>query len=67
MWANSGTPDDALVTRPAQVTVKDLAFQEPVWVDLITGRVYELPADRMVLTMVRPSTLGSIRSTTTTS
>lgn len=48
LWDNSGTPDDAFVTRPAQVTVKDLAFQEPVWVDLITGRVYELPADRMV-------------------
>ncbi|HRR34685.1 MAG TPA: beta-galactosidase [Kiritimatiellia bacterium] len=48
LWDNSGRPDDAFVTRPAQVTVKDLTFKEPVWVDLITGRVYELPADRMV-------------------
>lgn len=48
LWDNSGTPDDAFVTRPAQVTVKDLAFQEPVWVDLVTGRVYAWPADRMV-------------------
>lgn len=48
LWDNSGTPDDAFVTRPVQVTVKDLAFQEPVWVDLITGRVYAWPAERMV-------------------
>lgn len=43
LWDNSGTPDDAFVTRPVQVEAKDLAFQEPVWVDLVSGRIYELP------------------------
>ena len=48
MWDDSGTPDDAFVTRPAQVTVKDLVFQEPVRADLVTDRVYAWPADRLV-------------------
>ena len=47
LWDNSGTPDDAFVTRPAQVTLKNLALAEPVWVDLVSGRVYEIPADKI--------------------
>lgn len=47
LWDNSGTPDDAFVTRPAQVEVKGLAIKEPVWVDLVSGRIYEIPADRI--------------------
>ena len=48
LWDNSGTPDDSFVTRPAQVAIKDLAFTDPVWVDLVSGRVYEIPADRIL-------------------
>jgi hypothetical protein len=48
LWDNSAIPDDAFVTRPAQVVVKGMAIQEPVWVDLISGRVYELPSDRVI-------------------
>jgi hypothetical protein len=47
LWDNSGTPDDTFVTRPAQVAVKDLAIAEPVWVDLVSGRVCEIPADKI--------------------
>ena len=47
LWDNSGTPDDSFVTRPAQVEVKGLAIQQPVWVDLVSGRIYEIPADRI--------------------
>ena len=47
MWDNSGTPDDIFVTRPAQVEAKGLSFKDPVWVDLVSGRIYEIPADRM--------------------
>jgi len=47
VWDNSGTPDDAFVTRSAQFVVKDLAFTDPVWVDLVSGRVYEIPPDRI--------------------
>lgn len=48
LWDNSGTPNDSFETRPAQVTVKGLAFKEPVWVDLVSGGVYEIPADRIL-------------------
>ena len=47
LWDNSGTPDDAFVTRPAQVEVKGLAIREPVWVDMVSGRIYEIPATRI--------------------
>ena len=50
LWCNSGTPDDSFATRPAQVVVKNLAIKEPVWVDLVSGRIYEIPADRIVKT-----------------
>jgi len=43
-WDGSGTPDDAFVTRPAQVVTRGLSIQAPVWVDLVSGRIYELPA-----------------------
>ena len=46
-WDDSGTPDDAFVTRPAQVSIKGLPIQQPVWVDLVSGRIYEIPADRI--------------------
>lgn len=48
LWDNSGVPDDAFVTRPSQVVVKGLAIKEPVWVDLVSGRVYDIPADRIL-------------------
>jgi hypothetical protein len=47
MWDNSGTPDDLFVTRPAQVEVKEISFKEPVWVDLVSGRIYEIPSERI--------------------
>ncbi|MDX9868816.1 MAG: beta-galactosidase [Kiritimatiellia bacterium] len=46
LWDRSATPDDAFVTRPVQVTVKGLTFREPVWVDLVSGRIYAWPKDR---------------------
>jgi hypothetical protein len=47
IWDNSGTPDDIFVTRPAQVESKGFTINEPVWVDLVSGRIYEIPADRL--------------------
>ena len=47
LWDNSGTPDDAFVTHPAQVVVKGIVIKEPVWVDLVSGRIYEIPVDRI--------------------
>lgn len=48
LWDSSGTPDDAFITHPAQVTVKGLPIREPVWVDLVSGRIYSIPAERIV-------------------
>ena len=47
LWDNTSTPGDSLATRPAQVEVKGMAFNEPVWVDLVSGLIYEIPADRV--------------------
>ena len=47
LWDNSEKPGDSFVTHPAKVEVKDLAIREPVWVDLVSGRIYEIPADRI--------------------
>ena len=47
LWDDSGTPGDAFVTRPAQVMVRGLAFRTPVWVDVVSGGVYEIPPERV--------------------
>jgi hypothetical protein len=48
LWDDSATPGDGFATQPAQVTVKGLPFAEPVWVDLGSGGIYEIPAERIV-------------------
>jgi hypothetical protein len=48
LWDGAGIPDDAWRTRPVQVVLRGLPIEEPVWVDLVSGRVYEIPADRIV-------------------
>lgn len=48
VWDKSGIPGDAFVTRPSQVVIKGVAIQEPVWVDLVSGGVYGIPADRVL-------------------
>ena len=48
LWDNSATPDDSFVTRPAQVVVKGFAIEEPVWVDLVSGRICEIPRERII-------------------
>lgn len=47
LWDNSGIPNDSFVTRSARVEVKSASFKEPVWVDLVSGRIYEMPAERI--------------------
>jgi len=49
LWDNSGTPDDSSATHPAQIVVKGLSIKEPVWVDLVSGRIYEIPADCILI------------------
>jgi len=49
LWDKSDTPTDSFVTRPACIELEGLAIREPVWVDLVSGRIYEIPADRVMV------------------
>ena len=40
-WAR---PSDSFETSPGVFTVRGAPLAEPVWVDLLTGRIYEIPA-----------------------
>ncbi len=46
-WDSSAIPSDSFITRPAHVITSQLDIAEPVWVDLISGRVYEIPATKL--------------------
>ncbi len=46
LWDNSAIPGEAWTTAVCQVVLRGPALREPVWVDLVSGRVYEIPADR---------------------
>jgi hypothetical protein len=43
-WNGATYPRDANGTLPATIRVEGGKLADPVWVDLITGRVYEIPA-----------------------
>jgi hypothetical protein len=47
-WDCSGHPENENPTTPAQFTLTGVTFDEPVWVDTVTGAIYELPQDRCV-------------------
>lgn len=42
-------PGDSFETRPAVFKYTGKPLKEPVWVDLLTGRVYEYPANRQLV------------------
>ena len=43
VWFDSKTPTNLFKTAPIDITVERGNFDQPVWVDLLTGHVYELP------------------------
>ena len=43
-----GIPSDDFTTRPGVIEWSGAAFKEPVWVDLFTGAVYEVPARHQI-------------------
>jgi hypothetical protein len=43
LWVKSGVPSDDNTTVKATVTVRKARFQDPVWVDIITGGIHEIP------------------------
>ena len=45
----SGRPGDSLTTREVVFEWGGDPFKEPVWVDLVTGWVYEIPAENQIV------------------
>ncbi|RYC70990.1 GH39 family glycosyl hydrolase [Spirosoma sordidisoli] len=45
LWSKEARPAEAYVPKPTTVTVKG-QFRSPVFVDLITGKIYEIPANQ---------------------
>ena len=43
LWFSDQQPDNALTTQPLDVTLRGVTFEEPVYVDLLSGQVYEIP------------------------
>ena len=46
-WDRSDIPGDAFNTENAEILFKDFPFEESVLADMITGKVYEIPEDRI--------------------
>jgi hypothetical protein len=44
LWHNDRVPSDDLVWERRDLTLKGVAFQDPVYVEMITGKVYALEA-----------------------
>ena len=42
-------PGDSFATRPIVIDWRGVAFDDPVWVDLLTGRVYAFPKEDMLV------------------
>ena len=42
-------PSDSFATRPIVIDWRGAAFENPVWVDLLTGRVYAFPKEDMLV------------------
>ena len=47
VWCNGVVPSNSVETVAATITVKACTIKEPVWVDLVSGRIYEFPAARV--------------------
>ena len=47
-WDCSDHPENDNSTTPARIALTGVVFKGPVWVDMVTGAIYELPEDRVV-------------------
>ncbi|WP_375444743.1 hypothetical protein [uncultured Fibrella sp.] len=43
VWLDSKTPTNLFKTMPIDIIIENGNFDTPVWVDLLTGQVYEIP------------------------
>ena len=43
LWLDEKTPNNNFITTPIDITIENGNFTTPVWVDLLTGNVFEIP------------------------
>ncbi len=43
LWLDGQNPTNSFKTTPMSITVENLNFKKPVWVDLMTGSIYKIP------------------------
>jgi hypothetical protein len=43
LWLDGDDVTNSFETKPVNITVKNMNFKNPVWVDLMTGGIYEIP------------------------
>ncbi len=47
LWFGDERPDSSLERTPASVSIKGVNFDKPVYVDMLSGKVYDLPMARI--------------------
>jgi hypothetical protein len=47
LWDGTEIPSNTSDVETVEVTIKHGQFRQPVWVDLVTGNVYEIPAEQV--------------------
>ena len=43
LWLDGQNVTNSFETKPVNITLENLNFKHPVWVDLMTGAIYEIP------------------------
>jgi hypothetical protein len=43
LWVDSANVSNSFATTPVTITIENAHFKEPVYVDLMTGAIYEIP------------------------
>lgn len=43
LWLDGKTPGNTFTTTPTDITIENGNFNNPVWVELLTGHIYEIP------------------------
>lgn len=48
-WDSAAIPSNECAPIKVQLTVTNARFSEPVWLDLITGNIHAIPADKVIV------------------
>jgi hypothetical protein len=43
LWLDGQNATNSFKTTPVSITVENMNFKKPVWVDMMTGGIYEIP------------------------